>query len=339
MYEIDLTNKDWGAYPRSPINDVPESFDVCGEDQFDVIQRIGSSSLNGRVYEIERESGRNFTPIRLALKIFEDNDKGSSECHIASRLGSLYPDNFPRVVSYDTCPHVILKNENDNGLSDSFVINEESKFRKRFVVEENDKLDRIGRKRLRNNLNKIHTTGDNLLDDMKELGVPEAMITRLQKYNGVKMKVMASELMSGDLVKYVEGVENSKETPRLISEVLEALNIMVKEGIVHGDLHLGNVLLRKNRDGIFRAVIHDFGESRVDYVSPEDHVDDLLFFMHALSASLGKQYENLLVVCNTLARSLKDRDRDEMLLTRDDVCSVIDKIRNGFLNLHMSLVD
>lgn len=332
MHEIDLTNKDWGVYPRSPINDVPESFDVCGEDQFVIVQRIGSSSLNGRVYEIERKPGRHFTPVRLALKIFEDD--GGSESEIASMLGSRYPDNFPRVVSHGTCPHVILRNENDCGLLDSFAVNEETKFRKRFVVD-NNTMDSMGRKRLRANLKKVHTTGDDLFTDMEKLGVPDESIKDLREYNGVKMKVMASELMSGDLIKYVEKMKKSKETPRLISEVFEALNIMVKEGIVHGDLHLGNVLLRKSRDGTFRAVIHDFGESRTEYTSPDDHVDDILFFIHALTASVGDRYKELLVVCNTLARSLKGTD--EVPITRDDVCSTIDKMRAWFFNLQTSM--
>lgn len=346
MHEIDLTNKNWSAYPKTAINDIPQSFDVCGEDQFVIIQRIGSSSVNGRVYEIERfpdgPERQFFAPVKLALKVFEDNAKGNSECQIASMLGSRYPDNFPRVVSHDACPHVILRNENDGGISDSFAINEESKFRKRFVV--NSTMNRLGKKRLETSLKMVHTTGDDLLIDMRNLGVLDETIRDLQEYKGVKMRVMASELLSGDLLKHVESAKNSEETetPRLISEVFDALKIMVRERIVHGDLHLGNVLLRKSRTRRIRAVIHDFGESRIESggggvgVDVEDHVEDILFFIHALTASLGERYEEPLVVGNAMAKNLKERGGEEAPITRGEVCSTIDKIRAGFLDLYMT---
>lgn len=79
MYNIDLTTKTWSTHPRTPVNDLPEPFDVCGEDQFDVIQRIGSSSLNGRVYEIElrvAQHGDRYGGNKLALKVFGVNGGG-----------------------------------------------------------------------------------------------------------------------------------------------------------------------------------------------------------------------------------------------------------------------
>lgn len=223
----------------------------------------------------------------------------------------------------------------DEEETDYFVKNEVSKFRKRQVVE-NSKLDRVGKKRLAIQLEKVHTTGSELLDDFRRLNVSETIISDLHANPGIQMNVMASELLSGDLFRYVEEKNDSVETPRLISEVFGALSVMVKEGVVHGDLHLGNVLLRKDYGGSFTAVIHDFGESRTADVDPKDHVDDILFFLHALAASLGENYENSLVECKFTTTKLQVEETGEAV-TNTNVVETIKSLRRVFYNMYISL--
>lgn len=320
MIEIDTTGVEWSDYPRSPINELPDSFDVCGEDEFTIIQRIGSNSLNGRVYEIERDSSSNMSQHRMALKILED--KGS-ECDIAASLGSLYPHHFPRVSSCDTCPHVILEEK------DTFSMNEEDKFRKRYIIQNCGGSNRR-KKELKIKMAKIFSTGEQLLSDFQDMGVEEELIENLRNYRGVQMKVMATELLSGDLLQYIESNMTSTETPRYIGEVFEALDVMVQEDLIHGDLHLGNVLLRKTSSGRCRALIHDFGESSKTE-TPKDHLEDIFFFLRALAKSLHKSYEDILISSNAIIASYKE---EEVPMNKSELRSIIGKIRMAFVDLH-----
>ena len=61
--------------------------------KFRVIGRIGSQSLNGRVYEAEHDD----TICRVALKTMMIDS--ISECEIAQKLGENYPHLFPQVIT------------------------------------------------------------------------------------------------------------------------------------------------------------------------------------------------------------------------------------------------
>jgi hypothetical protein len=54
---------------------------------------------------------------------------------------------------------------------------------------------------------------------------------------------------------------------------------------MHGDLHAGNVLLRRaHGDNKFQAIVHDFGTSR-DATDLEEHKNDIRTFFNAIYAS------------------------------------------------------
>ena len=335
MHELDLTKKTWSVHPTTPINPIPKPFNVCADNHFVVIQRIGSKSMNGRVYEASIGKQGN----KFALKVFGLSE--TCEQEIASKLGSEYPKYFPVVISYAVCPHVIVAVERKEGngqeeAPDSFMINEISKFRKMYALDNSD-LNPREKKMLSVNLRKTHTTGDRLLDDLRTFGVGDKTINDILAYRGIRMNVMASELVSGDLLTYVETNPNSDEMPRLFGEVFEALDIMIKEGIVHGDLHLGNVLLRKYSTGEDRAIIHDFGESTSGkLVEARDHVNDISKFLLAISASVGRSYEDILVQCNILVTPFdKETPYGEAKVTTEELLWLTGKLRSMFYNLYV----
>jgi len=77
----------------------------------------------------------------------------------------------------------------------------------------------------------------------------------------------------------------------VIGVVLNMLHI----GTMHGDLHAGNVLLRRVQgDNKFRAIVHDFGTSR-DAIDLEEHMNDIRTFFNAIYASnMGETFEALI---------------------------------------------
>lgn len=305
---MDISNVSWNVYPQNPVNSIPKSKDLS----FRIISRIGSASMNGRIYEAEQKTNEKE---RVALKfMLKENIE---ECYLASRLGEKHPIFFPRVLGwkYD---NVIVREETKEH-SDIFLENAEISYIKNFVLQ-NMKCD----KRLRIMMKKMNSKGEILMQDLKDLGVPHSVLKEVNTDGKIEMLLMASELLSGDLVSFIKSNPKHKEIPRLVSEVFGGLRVLVSERIVHEDLHLGNVLLRSDSNGHITSVIHDFGESTLDR-SPYEHMRDVNTFLHALITSVGTQYEDIIQSCQRLIDSV------DVSSTRDDVIDVLIKIQELFM--------
>ena len=137
------------------------------------------------------------------------------------------------------------------------------------------------------------------MDDISDIGVPHTILNRVDTTCGIEMLVMASELLSGDLLSLVKSNPGHKELPRLVGEVFSILRSLVREKIVHEDLHLGNVLIRSDETGYLTSVIHDFGESTRDR-SPYEHLRDISKFIHSLETMDGILFEDKLESCKLL---------------------------------------
>ena len=287
MEQIDASKKMWtprASYSRNPLPD------TCLKNiSYEVIKRIGSKSMNAQVFEIKTF----IDSARLALKIFRDTPN-DQEHIFAMYLGSKYPMCFPRVVSSEICQHVKL---DKSGMSYIFVEEEESYFRKKLAFEETKELkglDRRSERALQLNLTALTTNGDRLLEDFRDVGVPDDVIKKVSIYEGTRMRIMASELLSGDLSQMIEDDPLNTNIVRLVSDVFEALLVLLDEGICHGDLHTGNVLIRENDDGTLRAVIHDFGTTFYTEGNVIDNIKDALNFIYALGKQLPSSFEKIL---------------------------------------------
>ena len=85
---------------------------------------------------------------------------------------------------------------------------------------------------------------------------------------------------------------------RMITEVLESLLVLARLGIYHGDLHAGNVFIVM-RDGKFRTVIGDFGESMLS-TSPTSSSSDLFQFIRSLREEISYCHNNHHGITSTL---------------------------------------
>lgn len=270
---VNVINLEWKLHPRNPNRLKIHS---CNNESLKIISRIGSASMNGRVYEAEHiPSG-----VHVALKIMLETN--SRESIIAHYLGTIEPLYFPRVISWNICSKVMVRKE-EQIQTDTFIELAEREYIKKAALERMEGT-LLEKKRYRIQLKKIHSSGNVLFNDMLNLGIPQRILDTIKTHEGIPMLVMSSELMYGDLKTLTEEDKYHKDIPRIISEVFAGLETMVKRHIVHEDLHLGNVLLRKDSEGRLTATIHDFGES-TENRSPYEHIRDIRKFLHALLLS------------------------------------------------------
>ena len=114
---------------------------------------------------------------------------------------------------------------------------------------------------------------------------------------------------------------------RLVAHVFEALCVLLDEGICHGDLHTGNVLIRENDDGTLRAVIHDFGTTFYTEGNVLDNVKDALNFIYALNKQLPSSFEKILKSHSNLLELLLESSSD-----KSEVLQVFNVIMESFKN-------
>jgi serine/threonine protein kinase len=60
------------------------------------------------------------------------------------------------------------------------------------------------------------------------------------------------------------------QTAKIGQDIAQGLQSMHKKGLSHGDLHWGNVLLQPKKNGLYRAVLIDFGKSLNPYEVNEE---------------------------------------------------------------------
>jgi len=325
MNELNIVDVPWSTHPSSKVNSIPEEFNIYNKLKYSIIQRIGSASMNGRVYEVEQNS----TGTRIALKIMSiDNE---DECKRATLLGKTYPLYFPRVFSWDTCDNVIVRKEGEEH-SDVFIEFAEREFIKKFVLVKIPGTP-LDKKRLGILMKKIHTSGVDLMKDLEGIGVPTNILLQSRTHRGICMTVMASELMSGDLLSLVKENPRHNEIPRLIGEVFAGIRFLVRMKIVHEDLHLGNILLRSNHEGHLSSVIHDFGES-TENRSPYEHTRDIYKFLDALITLTNSDYEDIISSSKISVDSfLQKKDLQE--ISQDDILEFLRKLQKDFSSIQL----
>lgn len=284
MNALNVENTKWDLSARaldSPKNR-NTSLDLCDIDSYVVKRRIGSASVNGRVYEIEDKHSKN----EYALKIF----RGVDECKLATKLGE-ESRHFPKVYAWTPCPNVILDN------NDIFKASEEYNFLTNFVVE-NHPGSKLAKKRLRLTLSKMPLADPiKIMEVALEHGVSNELLSTIDLSKGIPLDVMASELLFSDINQMIFdlGKHGIGRINKIVGGVFPALVKLSQLGYVHKDLHLGNVLVRKSEDNDNdESVIHDFGESvKSDDIG--EHVEDVHFFFNALLQSpIGNVYEEII---------------------------------------------
>ena len=312
---IDTTGVKWVS---RPIELLEYKVETCNTDGYTIRNRIGSESANGKVYDIQMK----YSPTRLALKIFRDSGE---ECKYAKLLSERHPGKFPDVSGCKICPEVVLDEES------TFYIDNMALYMKEYMVETLSG-SKLQKKRLKISLDGTTERGDDLLEKAKTLGVSDETISYLRTRKCLPMDVMTSELLWGDLDTFIKENLYQDQLPRILSQVFGIMKILVNDNIVHDDLHLGNVLLRKEKIGkdvVFTPVVHDFGTTS-DVIDQSDSIRDVSRFLYAFSMSpLGETYGRLLNVSKDVVKTIEDKGDN---VTKDEILDVLSKLETTFMN-------
>jgi len=150
---------------------------------------------------------------------------------------------------------------------------------------------------------------------------------------GVKWISRPVELLWSDLNTFIKENLYQDHLPKILSQVFGRIKILVNDNIVHDDLHLGNVLLTKEKVGkdvVFTPVIHYLGKT-AHVIYQSDSIRDISRFLYELSMSpLGKTYGRLLHVSKDAVKIIEDKGDN---VTKDEILDVLSKLETTFMNI------
>lgn len=298
------------------LND-PDNQNKCPDIQ--IIERIGSSSQDAEVYKIKINN------IEVAAKIIPvTSDKEliqyQNELRIANICSNSVKNNeissFPIVYLKGICNNTIIQN-------DSKFFNETQNYGKLNFIKDNIK-DSIKDKRKRLFFNKIIQTTPDMNELLNIVNKDFKVNLKYPDIFPITSFVLFSELMWGDfksfLYKYKDMLEENQIID-FIKQIFISIDFMHnKLNIIHGDLHLGNILMYKNKNEWFTA-LHDFGGSQeitiwTDKIRGMDYdsfVKNLINEIQLLNIKLPTHVEKLI---NDVIIELNKREDTENLLEK-----------------------
>jgi len=267
--------------------------------EIEPMERIGSASTMGEVYSHKIDNQM------IAIKILPIvNSKSVSnnlkEIELAREVSLLVLDGkskyFP-LVYFDTfCDSTFFYEHN------------ESKFAKQSLnyQQYNYVKTNIHDKELISKLDTLYKNKKDMNVLFEEAGINELIPNNIQSH------LLFSELAYTDLRNYLSEKIDVNILNQIIIQVLQAINELQSCGIIHNDLHLGNILLLFNPLETINILIHDFGKS-VKLDIPYNFTNlqfkkDIITFFNEITAYIAKFYdknsENYTFIKNNLDSSI-----------------------------------
>ena len=229
----------------------PSNVEFCSNlensnvNNIQILQRIGSASADAEVYKVR------FKDMEFALKLMPrvDNESERRNRHEIETAyeASEYSDYFPLTFAYGYCPET------------SYYLNLEreiSSFIPRAVEYKRvqEMLNSIDSKIVKKRFESDYRNGMSV----NELETKYNLTTTNEK-NNIQVDFLISELANGDLGNWMKKSRDIKEWRKILIDVITGIYYLtVVLNKVHPDLHPGNILILKTKNGI-KALIHDFG--------------------------------------------------------------------------------
>ena len=228
----------------------PSNVEFCSNlensdvNSIQILERIGSASADAEVYKIR------FEDMEFALKLMPrvDNDterRNRNEIETAYQA-SEYSEYFPLTFAYGYCPET------------SYYLNLEreiSSFIPRAVEYKRvqDMLNSIDSKTLKKRFESDYRNGITI-DELKN-----KYDLTIENNDKIQVDFLISELANGDLGNWMKKSRDTKEWRKILIDVITGIYYLtVVLNKVHPDLHPGNILILKTKNGV-KALIHDFG--------------------------------------------------------------------------------
>jgi hypothetical protein len=251
-------------------------------------KRIGSVSANAQVFQISCGDDVRDVVMKIMPKAATNAHEIKTAIALANLVVTRKSKHFPIVFAHGHCNEVVLT---EPYFENRFRINErlkiiKTKYNNRQLKDPNQLLNHdpfgTGKIILFNlDVSKCLTGQDNLMSQLDGTGKPAKFQMEFLDYylteeelQSIKDKkfecdLLYSELADTDVKNFIE--TNKKVISfgllfHIYFDVIEGIIDMQKEGYIHGDLHLGNVLLlidkstgSKLGDWKIVTLLHDFG--------------------------------------------------------------------------------
>lgn len=251
-------------------NTFPTSVHFCNNvlnnknltDNIEILGRIGSPSADAEVYKIK------FNNLEFAMKIMPRIDKDSSvkntqELQIAeaaSKYSNYFPLTFAKGYCSDSSFYV-----SENGEVSPFV-NKAVEF-----YSYQRMINQITNKGMKKRFDNDYRSGTNLLELAEKYLTSLNQKNKLDKVeNFIEVDFLISELCNMDFGEWMKINHLAHEWKIVLNNILIGIYYMTGFlGIVHPDLHVGNVLINTANKNEPLALIHDFG--RCYFITPENN--------------------------------------------------------------------
>lgn len=210
--------------------------------------RIGSPSQFAKVYKIYIDSGgmQSVCAVKVAVFINNNRELFRKEHDIATELFAAFPKSFLKVFKYTEVENIVFSDANAMLEAKKNVYEQSDAWKNTLKTLKSDRQTR------------------RLYVEAKKNGPEIGSYTETRVPGGL----IYSQLGVGDLKQCIRSNAFTEQMLMQFREnVIEAIGAMHSKGIVHNDLHLGNVLVVWTGNGL-KAVIHDFDKS--DYSTDDD---------------------------------------------------------------------
>lgn len=292
---LDTSNCDWKPIAQKfhDKNSVNICSDNWNSDVIQIVERIGSESSSAEVYKLKVGEYPEMAGKILPIISDESIRNNLNEIEIAQYLSDLNDPHFPFVYGSSYCENTIYS-ENSLFVEDSY----------RYFLYRNlitPSLSTSQKKRL------LHKCRVENLDSLKsEFGdVP------------IGSHVLLSSLSFCDLRSFPQCFSDIVITENIweyiIIEILKTIKLLNEDlNIMHGDLHMGNILLNVTvNNELSVPVIHDFGKSKkMDEWSMYDRITDVGTFFNDLLINpfIPEKIKNKISILNNYVDEVKFND-------------------------------
>lgn len=234
----------------------------------EILQRIGSQSADGEVYNIRvQELGLEFA-MKLMPRIDVDSKNRNFNEILIAQEASKYPNYFPKAMAFGSCNKTSFYSKDISQADVSGFVSKAIEFHNYNIL-----LSQLDNSRIIKRFNADYRNGNNLLQ------LSEKYSLKYENTKEIEVDFLISELANGDFGNWMKQSRSMSEWKKVILDIITGtyyLSVILRK--VHPDLHPGNVLIISNNTNV-KALIHDFGRCySVNDEIPETYKASLISF-------------------------------------------------------------
>lgn len=266
--EFDGRGKKWTRDSGVKNSNTYAGYDIKTGSEINIEKRIGSVSTMAEVYLVNSNIACKVLPIDSE----ESTERNLKEISLAKEASSCRSNYFPKVYISAFCEDTFFydgKCDFNNSCKIPNFYNKSKRYQdyKLLMDSSSEELKSI------------------ILNYKHKFITPEFVREKLnipiELSEGVTSHLLFSEVAEYDLDYFLDNFSlNENEILELLFDIFKAIRDMhAKLNIVHGDLHLGNILINNGK-----PLIHDFGKSyKSDFSDINDRQKDIFYFLAQLN--------------------------------------------------------